>query len=84
MDYEDYKHLLFEHHPNGVLQITMNRPEAMNAVNAQLHKELGQVWRTVGDDPETRVVLITGAGRAFCAGGDLFGVDFQQYKTNSN
>ncbi len=79
MEYADYEYLLFERLPNGVLQITMNRPEAMNAVNAQLHKELGQIWRTIGDDPDTRVALITGAGRAFCAGGDLFGVDFQQF-----
>jgi len=71
MDYADYRHLLFEHRPDGVLLITINRPEVMNATNARLHWELTQVWLTVDADPVTRVALITGAGKAFSAGGDL-------------
>lgn len=71
MDYADYQHLAFEHRPNGVLLITLNRPEVLNAANARLHWELTQVWLTVDADPETRVALVTGAGKAFSAGGDM-------------
>ncbi len=71
MNYADYQHLLFEHQPNGVLIITINRPEVMNATNARLHWELTQVWDTVAADDETNVVVVTGAGKAFSAGGDL-------------
>src|SRR5213079_1072236 len=71
MDYADYKHLTFEPKPNGVLLVTINRPEVLNAANARLHWEFGQVWLTVDADPKTRVVVVTGAGKAFSAGGDL-------------
>ena len=71
MDYGDYRHLLFDRRPNGVVMITINRPDVMNATNARLHWELTQVWLTIDADPEARVALITGAGRAFSAGGDL-------------
>src|SRR5713226_5802675 len=71
MDYADYQHLLFDRRPNGVVLITINRPEVMNATNERLHWELTQVWLTVDADPAVRVALITGAGRAFSAGGDL-------------
>ena len=71
MDYASYRDLLFERRPEGVLLITINRPDRMNATNDRLHTELVKVWRDVGEDPETRVVVITGAGRAFSAGGDL-------------
>src|SRR5262245_2819816 len=71
MDYADYQHLTFDHRPNGVLLMTINRPEVLNATNARLHWELTQVWATVDADPRTRVVLVTGAGKAFSAGGDL-------------
>jgi enoyl-CoA hydratase len=71
VDYGDYRHLLFERRDNGVVLITINRPEVMNATNARLHWELTQVWLTVDADRAARVALITGAGRAFSAGGDL-------------
>src|ERR1700730_4859148 len=71
MDYADYQHLLFDRRPNGVVLITINRPEVMNATNARLHWELTQVWRTIDGDPAARVALVTGAGRAFSAGGGI-------------
>ena len=71
MDYADYQHLLFDRRPNGVVLITINRPELMNATNARLHWELTQVWLTIDADPAARVALVTGAGRAFSAGGDI-------------
>jgi enoyl-CoA hydratase len=72
MKFDQYQHLLFERHEDGVLLITINRPEVRNATNARLHWELGQVWKDVGEDDQTRVAVITGAaaGNAFCAGGD--------------
>lgn len=69
--YEEYRHLRFDRRPDGVLLITINRPEVMNATNARLHWELTQVWLTVDADEATRVAVVTGAGRAFSAGGDL-------------
>ncbi|MBI2466367.1 MAG: enoyl-CoA hydratase/isomerase family protein [Candidatus Rokubacteria bacterium] len=71
MNYGDYQHLLFERRPHGVLLITINRPEVLNATNDRLHWELTQVWLTIGADPEARVAVVTGAGRAFSAGGEL-------------
>jgi len=71
MDDTDFQHLRLEHRPHGVLLITINRPERLNATDERLHSELAGLWRHVSDDPETRVAVITGAGRAFSAGGDL-------------
>jgi enoyl-CoA hydratase/carnithine racemase len=71
MDYADYRHLLFERDADGVVLITINRPEVLNATNARLHWELTQVWRMLDADPAARVALVTGAGKAFSAGGDL-------------
>src|SRR5271155_1972819 len=70
MKYSEYQHLLFEHKEDGVLLVTINRPEVLNATNRRLHWELTQVWKDIDEDPEARVILITGAGRAFSAGGD--------------
>ena len=71
MDYADYQHLTFDRRPSGVVLVTINRPEVMNATNARLHWELGQVWLTIDADAAARVALVTGAGRAFSAGGDM-------------
>ena len=72
MNYADFQFLKFDHKPNGVLLITINRPEVMNATNGRLHWELTKVWGVVNDDPKTKVAVITGAGdKAFSAGGDL-------------
>jgi enoyl-CoA hydratase len=71
MEFKDYQHLEFERRDHGVLLMYLNRPEALNATNDRMHLELGQVWGTIGADPETRVVVVTGKGRAFSAGGDL-------------
>jgi enoyl-CoA hydratase/carnithine racemase len=71
MNYKDYRHIEFEHRGNGVLLMTLNRPEVLNATNDRLHWELTQIWLTIGADPETKVAVVTGKGRAFSAGGDL-------------
>jgi enoyl-CoA hydratase len=72
MRFDEFEFLRFEHRPDGVLLITIDRPGSMNATNARLHWELTRVWSAVSEDPATRVAVITGAGdRAFSAGGDL-------------
>jgi len=70
-EYGQYAHLLFERREHGVLLMTINRPEALNATNAVLHRDLSRVWAEIDADAETRVVVVTGMGRAFSAGGDL-------------
>ena len=69
--YEDYQQLVFTRREHGVLLITINNPEKYNATDEVLHGELARVWNDVSRDPETRVAVITGAGKAFSAGGDL-------------
>jgi enoyl-CoA hydratase len=54
-----------------LLTITFNRPEVLNAVNFEMHEELPDVFNFAGRDPHSDVVLLTGAGDAFSAGGDL-------------
>ncbi|HEY2192581.1 MAG TPA: enoyl-CoA hydratase/isomerase family protein [Actinomycetospora sp.] len=71
MTFSDYQQLLFERRDHGVLLITINNPEKYNAADEELHGELARVWNEVSRDPETRVAVVTGAGRAFSAGGDL-------------
>ena len=55
--------------------VTLNRPEAFNAANEALHGALPIVWRELAADPEVRAIVLTGAGKAFCAGGDLHLLD---------
>jgi enoyl-CoA hydratase len=71
MLYEDYHQLTFERRDHGVLLITIDRPDKYNAADEQMHGELARVWRDVDADPDTRVAVVTGAGKAFSAGGDL-------------
>lgn len=62
--------LLFEKH-NGVGIITLNRPEKLNALSPGISQGIPKVMADIHDDPEVRVIVLTGAGRAFCAGGDV-------------
>ncbi|HEU5437884.1 MAG TPA: enoyl-CoA hydratase-related protein [Ktedonobacterales bacterium] len=66
----DYTTLRFEL-TDGVGKITLNRPDAFNAMNLAMVRELYDVTRRCDDDSAVRAVLLTGAGKAFCAGGDL-------------
>jgi enoyl-CoA hydratase len=69
--HDDFPDLLFDQRDDGVLVIVINRPDTLNATDAALHRQLADVWRAVSRDPAVRVAVITGAGTAFCAGGDL-------------
>lgn len=70
MNFAEYKSLTFERRKR-VLEITMNRPEKLNAVDEAMHEELARVFVDVSADPECDVVILTGAGRAFSSGGDM-------------
>lgn len=56
---------------NGIATVTMNRPDKMNAVGTALREELIAVFGEADRDDDVRVVVVTGAGKAFCAGADL-------------
>ncbi|MGQ0602643.1 MAG: enoyl-CoA hydratase/isomerase family protein [Anaerolineales bacterium] len=71
MNYNEYQHILFERPEPGILWITLNRPEVLNAADRRLHTEFVNLWATLDADPNVRCAVITGAGRAFSAGGDL-------------
>ena len=66
-----YETLLLESPVDGVVQVTLNRPERFNAMTVTMFDELESVARAIGDDRDVRVVVLTGAGKAFCAGYDL-------------
>ncbi|MGH7347622.1 MAG: enoyl-CoA hydratase-related protein, partial [Candidatus Rokuibacteriota bacterium] len=55
---------------DGVCTVTLNRPERLNAVTTTMLRELGEAWDRADNDDEVRAVIVTGAGRAFCAGAD--------------
>lgn len=55
----------------AVLTITLNRPDRYNAFSNQLHRDLGEAFKAAGKDDGVRVVILTGAGKAFCSGQDL-------------
>ncbi len=69
--YGAYTHLRFDRPSDGVLRITLDDPERLNATGADMHLQLSRVFRTVDDDHSVRAVVVTGAGTAFSAGGDL-------------
>jgi len=66
----EYQTLLLEKE-NGVCLLTLNRPERLNAINYQLAADLDQALDMIEEDAEIRVVIVTGAGRGFCAGADI-------------
>ncbi|WP_231711432.1 enoyl-CoA hydratase/isomerase family protein [Xanthobacter dioxanivorans] len=70
MQYEKFKALKLSH-DGGVLTITMDCPEKLNAVGERMHEELAEIFTVAALDPETDVIVLTGAGRAFSAGGDI-------------
>ncbi len=68
--YQAFPGLAFDRPADGVLRITLDAP-GLNAVSPSVHRELADVWLAVDRDPDTRVALLTGAGRAFSAGGSF-------------
>src|SRR3989442_5861527 len=66
----DPKSFLYEQR-EGIATITLNRPERLNAITFEVYHELTDFMTKLGDEKDVRVVVITGAGRAFCSGGDV-------------
>jgi 2-(1,2-epoxy-1,2-dihydrophenyl)acetyl-CoA isomerase len=67
----DYAHLQIDTQPSGVRTITLDRPDKLNAVNGALAASLIAAFGEAARSDDVRVVVITGAGRAFCSGLDL-------------
>jgi enoyl-CoA hydratase len=72
---EHYRAMHIARPEAGIVVVTLNRPERLNAVNGTLHAELARFSRDFGNDRDARVLILTGAGRAFCAGGDFSPAD---------
>ncbi len=72
-DYNHYEFIKVEK-ADRVATVTLNRPDRLNAVNAGLHHELMTIWRDLAEDRDVNAIILTGAGRAFCAGGDVKGM----------
>lgn len=73
-----YEHIAVSEH-SGIVTITLNRPDKLNAFIGHMRRDLAEALEHAGSDRSIRVVIITGAGRAFCAGGDVrFMADLMQ------
>ena len=62
---------------DGILRVTLNRPDRLNALDRTMHQELRSLYERIAHDTDVKVVVVTGAGRAFCVG-----ADFQQMQDN--
>ena len=66
-----YETILVDCDPRGVATLTLNRPDKHNALNARMIAELTEVTAELAADAAIRAIVLTGAGKSFCAGGDL-------------
>jgi len=73
VDYSKYEALKVDK-AERVATVTLNRPDSLNAVNPVMHRELCTIWLDLAVDDEVNAIILTGAGRAFCAGGDVKGM----------
>lgn len=73
MDFSKYETISFERR-GRVLYLTFNQPDKLNAFVGKSHTELSKVFIDAADDPDSDIIVVTGAGRAFSAGGDIFGM----------
>ncbi len=69
--YGGFQRIAFDRPADGVLRLSLNRPERRNALDAVGHRELTEVWRLIDSDPTVRAVILTGNGPAFSVGGDF-------------
>ena len=67
----DYEQILFDIDEDGILTITLNRPEKLNAFTGTMMTELIDAFDRADADDDVKAIIITGAGRGFCAGADL-------------
>jgi enoyl-CoA hydratase len=71
LNQDNYQTMLIERRDHGIVVVSLNRPERLNAVNGRMHAELARFSRDFANDRELRVLVLTGKGRAFSAGGDF-------------
>jgi len=69
--YAAYSRLTLDYPSKRILRLTFNRPETYNSVDAETHTQLTNIWRDINADPNINAVIVTGAGKAFSAGGDF-------------
>ena len=69
MNYDDFPSLLFSHR-DRILTVALNRPEKLNAIDGRMHEDLSRVFEDINRNRDIDIVILTGTGRAFCAGGD--------------
>lgn len=74
-----YKTLLVDLRDDGILTITLNRPDKKNAVDMVMRQELFELSEVIRKDQMIRVVILTGAGNGFCSGGDIASMKAQHY-----
>ncbi|MEC3948223.1 crotonase/enoyl-CoA hydratase family protein [Sphingobium sp. HWE2-09] len=80
----DYRTIRYEVEDDGLLLLTLDRPDALNAFTVEMCEELIHAYRRASRDDDVRVIVVTGEGRAFCAGmdlsvgGNVFGLDESQ------
>src|SRR4051794_37936305 len=72
MEYGPYEQILVSV-DDAILTLTLNRPDKLNAFTGRMMHEMIDVFTKVNADDEVRAIVVTGAGRAFCAGADLSG-----------
>ncbi|MBC7378880.1 MAG: enoyl-CoA hydratase/isomerase family protein [Burkholderiaceae bacterium] len=70
MNYESYKYLSIQREA-GIATLTLNQPDNRNAIHAEMHAELEKVWLELAEDKQVNVIVFTGAGKFFSAGGDI-------------
>ena len=70
VDYAKYEYITVEK-TDGIAVVTLNRPDLRNAISPEVHKEIEYIWVDLARDPDVVVIVLTGAGKAFSAGGDV-------------
>ena len=73
---------LYEQDEHGIATITLNRPERLNALTFEVYRELTDMFADLRDESSVRVVVLTGAGRAFCSGGDVHDIIGELFSRN--
>merc|ERR1712110_797091 len=73
--YSNYKRMRVDISADGIAVVTLNNPSKFNAVDEIAHTEAAHIWFDLNRDSRVKVILITGEGKAFCAGGDMDMID---------
>jgi enoyl-CoA hydratase len=73
-DYSRYEFIKVEKE-GKLATLTLNRPDSLNSIHPQLHREIENIWMDVARDVDVNAIILTGAGKAFSAGGDVKGMD---------